>query len=207
METPHSKPHPSALWAVFALVILSIAVMGFTVTHKLGLPLSKQALYVISVAEIVLAAASAATAIVAVAIGWIAAPPGSALRFVRALRVPIAIALTAVIAILLLPKYAWLFWASIAARTFAAALAGWLLARKGRSLWQCALAGAFLFFLDHVIVKTVSFAVASQWLPILGVLITFAMLAFVPIGLAAAGGYAASKLFPSSTPVEAGAGG
>jgi MFS family permease len=115
---------------------------------------------------------------------------------------PIAIVLATVAVAAFLDDHPWTLWVFGGTQAIAAVLAGWLVARHGYSIWKCAIAGVLLIVIDHVVVKTFAFALTFQWLAIGGVLISFAMLAFVPMALAAAAGFVATRLPPSNPTVE-----
>ena len=67
-------------------------------------------------------------------------------------------------------------------------VAGWRLASLGGfGVWKSALSGAILLFIDHAIIKGGYFLIRHQFLAFDGVLISYCLLWFVPVGFAAIG--------------------
>lgn len=66
--------------------------------------------------------------------------------------------------------------------------AGWRLAFIGGfSTWSSALSGAVLFFIDHPIIKGGHFLIHHEVLAFEGVIVSYCMFCFVPVGFAAIG--------------------
>lgn len=188
-----------------AFGVLAISMNSYMFAPKLAQSVKGETIFMIFVLAAVIATVGLIILCVALVLGWTAAraaPAGSVRRYFRVLRVPIAVVLVTVAVSSLLDDQPWTLWASEGARACAAVLAGWLLARHGYSIWKCAIAGVFLIFLDHVVVKTFTFALTFEWLAIGGVFISFAMFAFVPMALAAAAGFVAKRRLPSNPTVE-----
>lgn len=199
---PSDRP---AVWTVIAFGILAVSVNGFMFAPKLARVVKGETLFMLFLVTAVMATVGVIILCAALFLGWRAAraaPPGSVKRYFRALRIPIAAVLATVALGSFLDDHPWTLWTFEAVRACAALLAGWSVARYGYSIWKCAVAGVLLIVIDHVVVKTFAFALASEWLAIGGVFISFAMLAFVPMALAAAAGFVAARIPPSNTTLE-----
>jgi hypothetical protein len=135
-----------------------------------------------------------------------ATPRNIAIDYLRTLRFPIGIVVAnAVVAnttVGLVFDELWSEWAFNAVRLAAVAFAGWTLGRSGSSIWKSAAAGLLLFLLDHVVIKGGWFLLNLEWGAFGGVLISFAMYAFVPLAVAALAGMVGKRMPPSNPTVE-----
>lgn len=185
--------------------MLAVSMNGYLFAPTLARTVKGETIFMLFVLAAVMAAVGIVMLCVALLLGWTAAkaaPPGSVRRYFRVLRIPIAIVLLTVAVGSFLDGQPWALWVFEGARACAAVLAGWLVARHGYSIWKCAIAGLLLIVIDHVVVKTFTFALTFEWVAVGGVFISFAMLAFVPMALAAAAGFVATRIPPSNPTVE-----
>jgi hypothetical protein len=205
-RTVRSRADSSIAWAVASLVVLAISMQlyvhaprivqaGGKAEHSLYLLVSGLAGVSVGIIILVLAAVLAVRAANS-------APRGLALAYLRALRLPILLTSANMTIGLLLDSQWWSDFVFNSIRVFAALWAGWILGRRGFSIWKSAAAGLLLFVLDHVVMKGGWFLLSGHWLAFGGVLISFGMLALVPLVLGALGGVAARKVPPSNTTVE-----
>jgi hypothetical protein len=140
----------------------------------------------------------------AVILTWrivIATPKSTAIEYLRTLRLPIGIVVANVTVGLVFHEL-WSEWAFNAVRLAAIAFAGWTLGRSGSSIWKSAAAGLLLFLLDHVVIKGGWFLLNLEWEAFGGVLLSFAMYAFVPLAVAAIAGMVGKRMPPSNPTVE-----
>jgi hypothetical protein len=194
-----------AVWAVIAFGVLAVSMNSYVFAPQFAQAVKGETIFMLFVLAAVIAAVGIVMLCVALSLGWAAAraaPRGAVRRYFRVLRMPIAIVLAVVAVASFLDDHPWTLWFFEGTRAVAAVLAGWLVARHGYSIWKCAIAGVLLIVIDHVVVKTFAFALTFQWLAIGGVFISFAMLAFVPMALAGAAGFVATRLPPSNRTVE-----
>jgi hypothetical protein len=199
---PSDRP---AIWMVLAFGILAVSMNSYVFAPKLAQLVKGETIFILFLLAAFMAAVGVIVLCAAVFLGWRAAraaPRGSVKIYFRALRIPIAVVLATVALSYFLDDETWTLWAFVAVQACAAVLAGWLVARDGYSIWKCAVAGVLLMVIDHVVVKTFAFGLTGEWLAIGGVFISFGMLAFVPMALAAAAGFAATRIPPSNTTVE-----
>lgn len=204
-ERPDTAPSDRpAVWAVIAFGILAVSMNSYMFAPKLAQTVKGETIFTLFVLAAVMAAFGVIILCAALFLGWRvarAAPRGSVKHYFRALRIPITVVLVTVALSSFLDDQTWTLWAFEVVRACAAVLAGWLVARHGYSIWECAVAGVLLIVIDHVAVKTLAFALTGEWLAIGGVFISFAMFAFVPMALAAAAGFVATRI-PSNPTVE-----
>jgi hypothetical protein len=199
---PSERP---AVWAVIAFGILAVSMNSYMFAPTLAKSAKGETIFMLFVLSAGTAAVGVIILCAALFLGWRAArvaSPGSVKHYFRALRIPIAVVLVTSALGCFVGDQTWTLWAFEATRSCAAVLAGWLIARHGYSIWKCAVAGVLLILIDHVAVKTLAFALTGEWLAIGGVLMSFAMFAFVPMALAAAAGFAATRIPPSNPTVE-----
>jgi hypothetical protein len=199
---PSDRP---AIWAVIAFGILAVSMNGYMFAPKLAQTVKGETIFMLFALAGLMAVIGAVILSAALFLGWRAAraaPRGSVKHYFRALQIPIAVVLVTVALSSFLDDQTWTLWAFEAVRACAAVLAGWLVARRGYSIWKCAVAGVLLIVIDHVTVKTVAFALTGEWLAIGGVFISFAMFAFVQMALAAAAGFVATRIPPSNPTAE-----
>jgi len=194
-----------AVWAVIAFGILAVSMNGYMFSPRLAQTVKGETLFMLFVLTAVMAAVGVIMLCAALFLGWRAAntaPRGSVKNYFRALRIPIAAVLVTMALSSFLGDQTWTLWALEGARACAAVLAGWLVARHGYSIWKCAVSGVLLIVIDHVAVNTFAFALTREWLALGGVFISFAMFAFVPMALAAAAGFVATRMTPPNATSE-----
>jgi hypothetical protein len=199
---PSERP---AVWTVLAFVVLGVSMNSYMFAPNLAQVVKGETILKLLLLAAVTATLGVIILCAALFLGWKAAraaPRGSVKHYFRVLRIPIAVVLATVALGSFLNDQTWALWAFEIIRACAAVLAGWLVARQGYSIWKCALAGMLLIVIDHVVVKIITFALAGEWLAIGGVFISFAMFALVPMALAAAAGFVATRIPPSNTTVE-----
>jgi hypothetical protein len=205
-ERSHTAPSDRpAVWAVIAFGILAVSMNSYVFAPKLAQTVKGETIFMLFVLAAVMAAVGVIMLCAALLLGWRAAkaaPRGTVKHYFRVLQIPIAVVLVTVALSSFLGDQTWTLWAFEGARACAAVLAGWLVARHGYSIWKCAISGVLLIVIDHVAVKTFAFALTRDWLAVGGVFISFAMFAFVPMALAAAAGFVATRIPPSNPTVE-----
>jgi hypothetical protein len=192
----------SAMWFVAAFMLLGVAMNGYMFLPELAPSMKGENIFLVLVFAASLAIVGLVSLCVALALGLAAiraAPAGSVPGYLGSLRVPIILVLCTLALGSVFESQSWWVLISNGVRTFAALLAGGLLARQAYSVWMCAIAGVLLFFLDHVAVKTIVFVITREWAAVAGVIISFAMFAFIPMTLAAVAAIVARRMPPATT--------
>jgi hypothetical protein len=190
---------------VASFVVLAISTHGYVFAPQIVLSGGKGVhsyyLFVVSLAGVTAGVIVLSVAAVLAARAAAVAPRGFLRAYLRALQLPIGITVANVVIGLSLPD----LWSDLvfnAVRASCAVWAGWILGRRGLSLRKSSAAGLALHVLDHVVIRGGWLLLHLEWLAFGGVLISFAMYAFIPLALGALGGVAAKRFPPSNSTVE-----
>lgn len=201
---PRSPADRCIAWTVVAFLVIAIG-MDVPMFSARLIPREQSS---ILIATVVLGMVGVAVGLVflcfALILTWrvlIATSKSTAIEYLHALRLPIGIVVANVTFGLVFDEF-WSEWAFNAVRLAAVAFAGWTLGRGGSSIWKSAAAGLLLFLLDHVVIKGGWFLLNLEWGAFGGVLISFAMYAFVPLAVAAIAGMVGKRMPPSNPTVE-----
>jgi hypothetical protein len=115
-----------------------------------------------------------------------------ALAFLSFVRVPLVLAVLWAIAGLIssdvMPDAPLLDFLFPLGRVILVGAAGFLVVKGGLGLWSAALAGAVLFFVDHLLIKGIAFLAENELAAAGGVLVSFAMLVWVAMAIGVLGG-------------------
>jgi len=202
---PRSPTDRCIAWAVVAFLIFAIGMHVQMFSGRL-IPHGQPA---VLIAAVVLGMVAAGVGLVllcfAAVLAWRVVkgtPKSIAIGYLHALKLPIGIVVINVTAGMVFDEL-WPEPAFNAVRFATVALAGWTLGRRGSSILKSAAAGLLLFLLDHVVIKGSWFLLNLEWVAFGGVLISFAMYAFVPLAVAAVAGMLGKRMPPSNPTGEA----
>jgi|GEM_PF-2589793 hypothetical protein len=198
-----SRADRSIAWALVSFVVLAVSMLGYAYAPQIVLGGGKGAhsyyLFQASLAGAAVGIIILSIAVILAVQAATAAPRGLAARYVRALRVPLAITVANTAIGLAFTSHVWSDVTFNVVRVICAVWAGWILGRLSLSVWKSSAAGLALFVLDHVVLKGGWFLVSAEALAFGGVMISFAMFALVPLALGALGGLAARRFPPSNS--------